>query len=131
MKKALISLMISILIFSNFAHADCDFSIGISPLPDGRFAYSKDCHLKVGELVQSEATKDKQIADLTQAIQLKDLAIDKADQRVHLWMDTSFKLEDDLGKVQNLQSGNNHLWFGLGVAATVLSIFVAAKAIGR
>jgi hypothetical protein len=116
---------------SNVALADCDWSKGISPNKDGSYTYSKECHLRVGQLVEDNKTKDLQIADLNKAIQLKDLALQKSDERVNLWMDTSIKLENSLTKVDELQSKNNALYFGLGVASTILSVFVASKVIGR
>lgn len=126
-----ISLLLLICVSVNSAWAECDFSLGVKSLPNGNYEYSKDCHVRVGQLVQSNDTKDRQIVDLNQAIQLKDLAIKRADERTALWMDTSFKLEERLNKVHDLQSRNQWLFFSLGVVTTALSVFVATKAIGH
>lgn len=128
--KKIISLFLLISLFSNFAFADCDWSL-IKSNQDGSYTYSKELHVCVGNLIQTNKVLAAQVDDLTKAIQLKDLAITKSDERVNVWMNSSLKLEDSLTKVQSFQAGNSALWFGLGVAATVLSVFVTAKALGH
>jgi len=130
MKKVIASVLIFSCL-SSAAYADCDFSKGITPGPNHTFIYSEECHQKVGQLIQDNATKDKQIADYVQAINLKDLAITKADSRTQLWMDTSDKLTDRLTKVDELQKKNDWLYFGLGVLSTVAVGFMTARLIGR
>jgi hypothetical protein len=125
MKK--IAFLLAICMFANTAFADCDFSTGISPNQDGSYKYSKECHLKVGSLVQDNQTKDQQIDKLTKAIDLKDLALTKSDQRAQLWMDTSFKLEDDVQKMNRLKSDNQWIYFGLGVLTTFAAGYAAAQ----
>lgn len=126
MKKAISILMLTCFL-SNTAMAECDFSKGITPLADGGFRYTEECHRKVGTLVQDNQTKDRQLSDLTQAIQLKDLALQKSDARVALWMDTSFKMEDRLNKVDELRSKNEWLMFGLGALTVLGAGFMASK----
>lgn len=130
MKKAIISLVLLSFV-SNVALADCDFSTGVTPGPNKTFVYSEACHQKVGQLIQSDKTKTAQIADLTQAITLKDLAITKSDQRTQLWMDTSDKLQNRLTSVDDLAKKNEFLFFGLGVLATIGVGFATARLIGR
>lgn len=101
------------------SYASCDWSKGITPLPDGSFKYSSACHLAVGQLVQDNSVKDKQIVDLSKAIQLKDLAIQQSDARANLWMNTSATLEQRLQKVDSMEKTNSWVSFGLG-ALTVL-----------
>lgn len=127
--KFFISLLLLVSFISQAALADCDFSKGIIKLPDGGYRYSPDCHLKVGSLVQDNATKDRQIGDLTQALQLKDLAIAKSDSRTQLWVDTNDKLQDRISKIDQLQSSNNFLYFGLGILAAVGVGFATARLI--
>lgn len=112
---------------SNICLADCDFSKGISPLPDGNYKYSAECHLKVGQLVQDNSTKDKQIVDLKTAIDLKDLALQKSDQRAQLWMDTSFKLEDNIQKIDSFKNTNQWVYFGLGVLTMFAATYAASQ----
>jgi hypothetical protein len=119
--RKVVSLIVGICLLSQAAFADCDFSKGITPGPNKTFVYSEECHLKVGQLIQDNATKDAQIADLGKAIELKDLALTKSDARATLWMDRSQKLEDRVLKIDELQSKNNLLYYGLGI----LTVFAA------
>jgi hypothetical protein len=126
MKKAISALLLFCLT-SNAAMAECDFSTGITPGPNHTFIYTEECHLKVGHLVQDNKTKDAQIADLNQAITLKDLALTKSDDRTRLWMDTSDKLQNRLTTVDELAKKNEWIYFGLGVLATVGAGYVASQ----
>ncbi len=99
---------------------DCDWSLGIKPLADGNYEYSKVCHEQVGTLTQ-------QITDLNKAIDLKNEALKASDERTQLWMDTSFKMEDKLQKVETLQKSNDWLYFGLGALTIILTGFATAS----
>jgi hypothetical protein len=118
-----LSLTLAFSLFSNIALADCDFSRGISPNADGSYTYTKECNLKVGQIVQDNKTKDQQIQDLNKAVDLKTLATQKADQRADLWMNTSLKLEDSVQKVEAYKKQNEYVAFGLGI----LAAFAAAE----
>lgn len=107
--------------------ADCDFSTGIKPNPDGSYTYTKECHIKVGEIKQDLDVTKTQVVELKKAIELKDLALKLSDERVNLWMDTSLKLETRLNKIEDLKSKNELLYFGLGVATTVLAVWAAGQ----
>ena len=126
--KGVISVLVAASLFVNVAMADCDFSTGITPGPNHTFIYSEDCHQKVGQLVQDNKTKDAQLADYAKAIDLKDLAIKKADERANMWMDTSTKLEDRLTKVDELQSKNNFIYYGLGILTVLAAGYVVRAA---
>ena len=125
MKK--ISFLLAVCMFANTAFADCDFSKGITKLPDGNYEYTKECHVHVGELVQDNDVKTQQVDKLNKALDLKDLAITKADQRTQLWMDTSLKLEDNIQKMDSLSKKNEWLYFGLGVLTTFAAGYAAAQ----
>ena len=99
MKKIITCILLLISSVNSFA--DCDFSKGITPLADGSFKYTKECHLFVGQLVQDNKTKDLQIADLTKAITLKDLALKEADSRVFLWQKSANDELDRLNAITN------------------------------
>ena len=88
--KKLFSLIVAIVLFSNVCFADCNFK-DLVHNPDGTVTYSKADHVCVGQAVQDNATKDKQIQTYKQALDLKDLAITKSDARAQNWMDTSLK----------------------------------------
>lgn len=129
-KKFLISFIILNLI-SNLAFADCNWSTGIKTLPDGGFEYSKECHIKVGQLIQDNNTQTQQITDLNKAVSLKDLALTQSDARATLWFNTSSQLEDRLQKVDSLEKHNDWLFFGLGVLTTFAAGYGVAKLIGK
>lgn len=109
------------------AMADCDFSTGIEKLPDGRFAYSSECHKKVGKMVADEKDRQEQLAQ--KEIQLKDLGV-QLDAQVksrQLWMDTSMKLEDRVNQMETMKSTNQWLYFGIGVLTTGLAVWGAGQ----
>ena len=130
MKIVAVSLLLLSFI-SQSALGDCDWSKGITPGPNNTYVYSEACHLEVGKLVQAVKTKDAQIADLTKAISLKDLAIDYSDKRIQLWQDTNFKLEDRLSKIDSLERTNSWLYFGLGAITVLGAGFMASRLMGK
>jgi hypothetical protein len=127
--KKIISSLLLICMLSNTALADCDFSTGITPGPNHTYIYTEECHLQVGKLIQQNTTYSLQIADLTKAIDLKDLALTKSDQRTQLWMTTSDQLTDRMTKIESEQKHNEWLYFGLGVLTTFAAGYVAAQAL--
>jgi len=130
MKDAFISFIILFLV-SDMAWADCDWNTGITPGPNHTYVYSEDCHLAVGNLVQSNKTQTKQITDLTKAIQLKDLALTAADSRTILWQNASDKELNSLNTIQSDQKRSDWLYFGLGAITVLGAGYMAAKLIGH
>lgn len=122
-----ISLFVLVSFMGNLALADCDFSTGITRNEDGSYRYSKECHTKVGVMKQDLQVAQEQLEGYKKAIELKDLALVKTEQRVQLWTDTTFKLEDRITKIDELQSKNNILYFGLGVVFTGLAVWGAGQ----
>jgi hypothetical protein len=128
-----ISVLMSILLFSNIAFCDqsCDWKTGITPGPNKTFVYSEACHLQVGKLVQDSAVKDQQIKDLSTAIDLKNLAINFSDQRATLWQKNSLDAQDRLSKIDSEQKHNDFLYFGLGILSAIGVGFATAKLVGK
>lgn len=124
--KKLISFVLIGCLFSNLSFGACDWST-IKKLPDGGYEYSSDLNLCVGQLVQDSKVKDQQIADLNQAIQLKDLALTKSDARVLLWTTTAENEQDRLAKLNADQKKSDWLYFGLGVLTTFAAGYTAAS----
>ena len=116
-------LMIVVILMNNLAYAECDFATGIVKKEDG-YLYTKDCHIRVGQLV-------KENENLTKAIELKDLAISKNQERVNLWMDTTYKLEDRVNKMEEIKSQSQFLYFGLGIVSAVAVGYGVARLTGR
>ena len=126
MKKLIAFILLFISTF-NLAFADCDWSKDITPGPNHTFIYSDACHLAVGQLIQTNKTQTAQIADLTKAIQLKDLAITNADARIALWTTTAENEQDRISKIDSMQKTNDFLYFGLGILATIGTGFAVAR----
>lgn len=125
--KKFVSVAILVAILSQSAFAECNFKTDITKNDDGSYRYPRECHLKVGEMKQDNEIKDAQIADYKKAIELKDLALVKTEERADKWMNTAIKMEDKLLKVEDLQSKNNTLHFGLGVATAILAVWAAGQ----
>jgi hypothetical protein len=99
---------------------DCDWSVGIKPLADGGYEYSKVCHQQVGTMVQ-------QISDLQKAVDLKTSALQISDKRIQDWTNTSIQLESQVQKVDTLEKSNEWTFFGLGVATAVAAAIMASQ----
>lgn len=124
--KKLISTVLLLSFVSNIAMADCDWT-KIVQNPDGSRTYSKELHICVGQLKQDLEIANSQIVDYKKAIELKDLALVKADQRANMWMDTSFKLQDRMNTIDDLRSKNNWLYYGLGIASGFVAVWAAGQ----
>lgn len=125
--KRFISVCLVFFTISNAAFADCDFSTGITKQPDGSFLYTKDCHLKVGEMKRDLEAANTQIVEYKKVIELKDLALSKSNERADLWMNASFKLQDRMNAVDDLKTRNQLLLFLSGVAFTSLAVWGAGQ----
>jgi hypothetical protein len=126
----LLSIFLIIVMFSNTIFANCDFSKVVKN-SDDTFTYSKDLHLCVGQLVQDNKTKDLQIADLTKSLSFKDLALKTADDRTQLWMDTTFKLENNINRIDELKKSNEWIYFGLGALTVIATGFALSSVTSR
>ena len=111
-------------LFSNIALADCDWS-RIVQNPNDTFTYSKELHICVGTLKRDLDIANTQLDSYKKAIELKDLAITKADERSTLWRDTSFKLEDRVNSIDSLTKKNEVMYFVAGVLFTSLAVWGA------
>jgi hypothetical protein len=112
---------------SNVALADCNFKTDIVEQKDGTFIYTEECHIKVGEMKQDLEIAQDQIKDYKKAIELKDLAITRADERADKWMNVAYKLEDRMSTIDDLRSRNQWLYFGFGVGLTALAVWGAGQ----
>jgi len=121
--------LLILLLCSSFAFAECDFSTITES--NGKYIYSTECHKKVGKLVKDKADRAKQVEKLNKSIEVKDLVIDKQEQRIQLWMGTTEKLENRVNSIDRWKGANQWLYFGLGVVATSLSIWLASEAIKK
>lgn len=111
---------------ANIALADCDYS-KIVHNADGTFTYSKELHLCVGQMKNDLASANSQIDDYKKAIDLKDLALTKSNQRGDLWMNSTFTLQDRMDTVESYKSKNELLYFIGGVLFTGLAVWGAGS----
>jgi len=127
--KKIVSVVLALSLFSTSAMAECDFSTGINKNDNGTYTYSRECHIKVGEMKQDLEIANKQVEKLNKALDLKDLALTKADQRADLWMNTSFKLEDRVNTIDEMRKTNQWLYFGLGALAMFAATYAASQSL--
>ena len=113
-----------VLLFSLNVNADCDWKTGITPGPDKTFVYTEECHQKVGALVKSNS-------DLTQALQLKDLALQASDSRTQLWTKNAEDAQDRLLKMDSDSKESDLIMFGLGALTVLGAGYVTAKLVGK
>lgn len=125
MKKLIVLLLIAVS-FSNIAFADCDYTKIIHNV-DGSYTYTKELHICVGQMKQDLDSSRTQLVEYKKAIDLKDLALSKSDERADLWMNTSFKLQDRMNAVDELKGKNQLLMFFAGVAVTSLAVWGAGQ----
>jgi hypothetical protein len=129
--KKLIALLLLVVSTFNIAFADCDFSTGIVAGPNHTWIFTDACYLKVGLLVQQNASLTTQVADYQKAIQLKDLALTTEDSRVQMWEKSSLDEQQRLTTIDADKKTSEWVFFGLGVATTFLAAYSAAKIIGK
>ena len=114
------------MVLSTSAYSTCDFK-SIKKIGADSFLYTKDCHLEVGKLVKESKIRKEQVTNLNKSLTLKDLAITKADARISLWKDTTYKLEDRMLKQRKYSRLNNTLIFGSGVLTVILSAWAMGQ----
>lgn len=105
----------------------CDFANDIRLNQDGSYTYSKECHIEVGKRIKKLTLIEAQVVELEKTIELKDLALSKEKQRADGWMDTAFQINDKLQKYDAISSKSNAVYFGLGLATAILSVWAAGQ----
>lgn len=125
--KNLIALLLLFVMSTNLAMAECDFATGIVRQDDNHFVYTRECHLRVGQMTYDLVSAYSQINDYKKAIELKDLALTKSEQRADMWMNTSFTLQDRMKTIEDYKSKNETLYFVGGILLTGLSVWAAGQ----
>jgi hypothetical protein len=110
--------------FFNSAFA-CDWSTIQSK--GSEYIYSLECHKSVGKLVILNDKNELEIKELRKTIEFKDLAIQKADERVLLWKDEAYKQYDFLQKNEQKSAWTNAMWFGAGFLSVMLGAWAAGQ----
>ena len=115
-----------VLMLNQSVLANCNYK-DIKEQSNGSYSYPVDCHIEFGKLVQNEVERVKQIDHLNKSIKLKDLAIDKSNERIELWQNTSYKMEDRLIKIERNNERLKWLYFGLGILVMSGATYGASK----
>lgn len=105
----------------------CEFSKDIQRNEDGTYTYTRDCHVEVGKKLDELDIRLLQIEDLKSSLDLKDLALQKSEERIELWRETSFKLEDRVNKIEKYKSQQQWYWFALGIVVTGAAVWSAGQ----
>jgi hypothetical protein len=105
--------------------ADCDWS-EIKQVGEN-FLYPKDCHILVGQMSKELQDRRQQVDLLNKSIDLKDLALQKSDERVNVWRTTSYTLEDRLQKQETFTNWTKWGYFVMGAAAIVCGGLIVKK----
>lgn len=107
------------------AWADCDWTS--IEQQGNKYIYSEECHAKVGIMVKDLKDREAQVIELTKAVTLKDLALEKADKRIMNWREESYKQFDYLQTQKRLSSYSKWLYVGGGFGLAILSVWAAGQ----
>lgn len=125
MKKLILALtVVCLLPISSFA--DCDYTKIVSN-SDGTYQYSRELHICVGIMKRDLGIALTQKDLLYSALELKEVALTKANERADLWMQTSKKLESNIETMDSLYQRNKWLYFGLGILAASAAVYGAGQ----
>lgn len=126
MKKLVTLILATSLLTSNIVFADCKWAEGVKKV-EGGYLYSSDCHGRVGILVKDLEDREIEVVNLRKGLELKDLALKKADERITLWRDESYEQFERLQKQTEFARKNETLWFVLGVVVTGAAVWSAGQ----
>lgn len=115
----------SFLLFNSALAFDCKRGEGITKVAGG-FLYSEECHIKVGQVVESEALAKQEIVALREAITLKDLAFNQQTDRVNMWKSAALDLEKTILVRQKFNKYENWLFMGLGILVSGVAVYGAS-----
>ena len=137
-----------VLLLNQNALASCNWSTDVVKIDANTYSYSKDCHGEVGVIGKAlESTKEaleerkkesealrSEVKELTmsgtkikKSLELKDLALDRADTIALKWRDETYNQHERLLKQEKLAQKKGWLYFGGGVALTILSVWAAGQ----
>lgn len=108
------------------AMADCDYS-KIKDNGDGTYTYTKELHICVGIMKKDLEASTAQVESYSKAIELKDLALTKANERITMWQTDTFALQDRMATIDSLESKNKIIYIGLGILITGVAVWGAGQ----
>lgn len=124
MKGFINFVLIISMFFSNVTFADCKWAEGVKKV-EGGYLYSNECHGRVGKMVQDLEDRETEVVNLRKGLELKDLVIQKADERIISWRNESYEQYDRLQKEIDHSRKNDMLWFALGIFVTGAAVWGA------
>ena len=115
------------LIVTQSALANCNPRTDIVEQSNGSFTYSVECHMEFGKLKKNESIREEQVKHLNKSIELQDLALSKANQRIENWQTATYKVEDRLLKLEKSTDTMKWIYFGLGIVVTGAAVWGAGQ----
>jgi len=125
--KAIALILAVSMALPNAAWGACDFAKDIQKQEDGSYRYTRDCHVEAGKAFERADLQTKRADVLEKALELKDLALVKQNERVELWMNAATKMDDRITAAEDLRSKNNVYYFIGGVILTGLAVWGAGQ----
>lgn len=132
--------MMGLLLSPQTVSAACNWNTDIKKTEDG-FVYPADCHGEVGVIYKTNKLREQEIVQLkgqiedlevskqklTKSLELKDLALVKADEMSIRWREESYNQHERLLRHDRLSSTNRWVSFTLGFLAASLSVYAAGQ----
>ena len=126
MKKIINMALIISMLLSSTAFADCQWARDIKKTDSG-YLYTPECHGQVGIIVKDNDDLKTEVVSLRKGLELKDLVVQKADERVILWRNESYEQFDRLQKQTEAAHRNETLYFILGIVVTGAAVWGAGQ----
>lgn len=127
MIKKLVYNLLAFSVLCRSVFAGCDFSKDIVENKDGSYTYSRACHIQVGKDQYSLSEYKLALDGRKKEIELKDLALQKQEERVVFWMDKAHTMSTKVTTYEDMRSTNQLLYFGAGVVLTGLAVWGAGQ----
>ena len=117
---------LGVLLASTQAYAECKWAEGVKKAENG-YLYSSECHGKVGTIIKDLEDREVEVVNLRKGLELKDLVVQKADERIILWRNESYEQFERLQKQSELANRNQTLYFILGIVVTGAAVWGAGQ----
>ena len=128
--------------------ASCNWSTDVVKVDANTYQYSKECHGEVGVIGKALKSKTEALearkeesealraevkelklssAKIGESLKLKDLALNRADDIALKWRDETYNQHQRLLNQEKLAQKKGWIYFGGGVALTILSVWAAGQ----
>lgn len=116
--KQVLGIVLALLMATPSHALECSTS-DIKKNTDGTYTYSKDCHTRVGQLVEESELRKDQVDKLNLSIGFYKTAYEIQQERAKDWMNTSIQLDKELQRQRTFSDLQKVGYFVLGVLVTV------------